>query len=54
MDPEDLRDVIGAYHKCVAAIVRRFDGFVAQYLGDGLPAVGWISRRHYPAEMFPS
>jgi class 3 adenylate cyclase/predicted ATPase len=35
MDPEDLREVIAAYHKCVAEIVRRFDGFVAQYLGDG-------------------
>src|SRR5436190_22920381 len=36
MDPEDLREVIAAYHKCVAAIVRQFDGFVAQYLGDGV------------------
>jgi class 3 adenylate cyclase/tetratricopeptide (TPR) repeat protein len=36
MDPEDLREVISTYHKCVAEIVRRFDGFVAQYLGDGV------------------
>jgi len=36
MDPEDLREVIAAYHKCVAEIVQRFDGFVAQYLGDGV------------------
>jgi class 3 adenylate cyclase len=36
MDPEDLREVIAAYHKCVAGIVHRFDGFVAQYLGDGV------------------
>jgi class 3 adenylate cyclase len=36
MDPEDLREVIAAYHKCVAEIVRRFHGFVAQYLGDGV------------------
>ena len=36
MDPEDLREVIATYHKCVAEIVRRFDGFVAQYLGDGV------------------
>jgi class 3 adenylate cyclase/tetratricopeptide (TPR) repeat protein len=36
MDPEDLREVIAAYHKCVADIVRRFDGFLAQYLGDGV------------------
>ena len=36
MDPEDLREVIAAYHKCAAEIVRRFGGFVAQYLGDGV------------------
>src|SRR6202040_3434817 len=36
MDPEDLREIISAYHKCVAGIVHRFDGFVAQYLGDGV------------------
>jgi class 3 adenylate cyclase len=35
MDPEDLRDVITAYQKCVAESVRRYDGFVAKYLGDG-------------------
>jgi class 3 adenylate cyclase len=36
MDPEDLREVISAYQKCVADTVRRFDGFVAKYLGDGV------------------
>jgi class 3 adenylate cyclase/predicted ATPase len=36
MDPEDLRTVIGAYHKCVAETVARFDGFVAKYMGDGV------------------
>ena len=36
MDPEDLRDVISAYQKCVAETVRRFGGFVAQYMGDGV------------------
>ena len=36
MDPEDLREVISAYHKCVAETLRRFDGFVAQYMGDGV------------------
>jgi class 3 adenylate cyclase len=35
MDPEDLRDAISAYQKCVAEAVRRYDGFVAKYLGDG-------------------
>jgi class 3 adenylate cyclase/predicted ATPase len=36
MDPEDLRELISAYHKCVAEAVGRFGGFVAQYLGDGV------------------
>ena len=36
MDPEDLREVISAYQKCVAETVRRFGGFVAQFLGDGV------------------
>jgi class 3 adenylate cyclase len=35
MDPEDLREVISAYQKCAAETVRRFDGFVAKYMGDG-------------------
>jgi class 3 adenylate cyclase len=35
-DPEDLREVIGAYHRCVADTVGRFDGFVAKYMGDGV------------------
>ena len=36
MDPEDLQDVISAYQNCVAETVRRFDGFVARYMGDGV------------------
>jgi class 3 adenylate cyclase/predicted ATPase len=36
MDPEDLRELVSAYHKCVAEAVRRSGGFVAQYLGDGV------------------
>ena len=36
MDPEDLREVISAYQNCVAATVRRFGGFVAKYMGDGV------------------
>jgi hypothetical protein len=31
-----LREVISAYQKCVAETVRRFDGFVAKYMGDGV------------------
>src|SRR6516164_767738 len=36
MDPEDLREVISAYQKCVTEAVRRFGGFVARYFGDGV------------------
>ena len=36
MDPEDLREVISAYQKCVAQTVQRFGGFVAKYMGDGV------------------
>src|SRR5215475_8061454 len=36
MDPEDLRELISAYQKCVAEAVRRFGGFVARYFGDGV------------------
>ena len=36
MDPEDLREVISAYQKCVAETVGHFGGFVARYLGDGV------------------
>ena len=36
MDPEDLREVISAYQNCVTAVVRRFGGFVANYMGDGV------------------
>jgi class 3 adenylate cyclase len=35
MDPEDLREVISSYQKCVAETVQRFGGFVAKYMGDG-------------------
>jgi class 3 adenylate cyclase len=36
LDPEDLREVISAYQRCVADTVRRFGGFVAKYMGDGV------------------
>jgi class 3 adenylate cyclase len=35
-DPEDLRELIGDYHRAVAETVGRFDGFVAKYMGDGM------------------
>ena len=36
LDPEDLREVIAAYHKCVANVAARCGGFVAKYMGDGV------------------
>ena len=36
MDPEDLREVISAYQKCIAEVVGRFGGFVAKFMGDGV------------------
>jgi class 3 adenylate cyclase len=36
LDPEDLRAVIGAYQRCVAAVIERAGGFVAKYMGDGV------------------
>src|SRR5262252_5209277 len=35
-DPEDLREIVGAYHRRVADTVARFAGFVAKYMGDGV------------------
>ena len=35
-DPEDLREIVGAYHHCVTETVGRFGGFVAKYMGDGV------------------
>jgi class 3 adenylate cyclase len=36
LDPEDLRELIRAYQQAAAAVIERFEGHVAQYLGDGL------------------
>ena len=36
LDPEDWREVVRAYQETAAAVVQRFDGHIAQYLGDGL------------------
>src|SRR5215468_1073203 len=38
LDPEELGEVVGAYHRCTAEVVGRFDGFLAKYLGDGVLA----------------
>jgi class 3 adenylate cyclase/predicted ATPase len=36
LDPEDLREVVLAYQATCVEVLQRFDGHVAQYLGDGL------------------
>ena len=36
LDPEDLREVVRAYQSICAEVIQRFDGYIAQYLGDGL------------------
>jgi class 3 adenylate cyclase/predicted ATPase len=45
-DPEDLREVIAAYHRAVAGIVAGFDGFVAKYMGDGVLVYFGYPRAH--------
>jgi class 3 adenylate cyclase len=46
LDPEELRDVIGAYQRCVAEAVPRFDGFIAKYMGDGVLIYFGFPRAH--------
>src|SRR5215469_15939040 len=46
LDPEDLREVIGAYHRCVAEVVVRYGGFVAKYMGDGILAYFGYPQAH--------
>ncbi|MCZ6894374.1 MAG: AAA family ATPase [Gammaproteobacteria bacterium] len=42
LDPEDLRDVMAAYQKTAGAVIERYEGHVAQYLGDGVMIYfGW-------------
>jgi class 3 adenylate cyclase len=36
LDVEDLRDVIAVYQRCVEETVRRFDGFIAKFMGHGV------------------
>ena len=36
LDPEDYREVVRAYQSTCAAVIQRFEGHIAQYLGDGL------------------
>jgi class 3 adenylate cyclase len=36
LDPEELREVIRAYRETCATVIRRFEGYLAKYIGDGL------------------
>jgi class 3 adenylate cyclase/predicted ATPase len=36
LDPEDMQNLIAAYHDAVAPVIRRHDGFIAKYMGDGI------------------
>ena len=46
LDPEDLRGIIGTYHRCVAETVEGFGGFVARYMGDGVLIYFGYPRAH--------
>jgi class 3 adenylate cyclase/predicted ATPase len=51
LDPEDIRGVIGAYHKCCANLIERNGGFVAKYMGDGVLAYfGYPQAHEHDAE----
>jgi class 3 adenylate cyclase len=51
LDPEDMRDLIGSFHKAVADLVLRFHGFVAQYLSDGVVVYfGYPAAHEHDAE----
>jgi class 3 adenylate cyclase/predicted ATPase len=42
LDPEDLREIVRAYQQTCTEVIQRFEGYIAQYLGDGLLVYfGW-------------
>ena len=46
LDPEDLRAVIGAYHRCIAEVIARNEGVIARYMGDGVLAYFGYPQAH--------
>ena len=46
LDPEDMRGIIGAYHKCCASLIEHGGGYVAKYMGDGVLAYFGYPRAH--------
>lgn len=45
-DPEDWHDIVSRYHTAASEVVGRFDGSVAQYLGDGILILFGYPRAH--------
>jgi class 3 adenylate cyclase/pimeloyl-ACP methyl ester carboxylesterase len=51
LDPEDMREILAAYHQTVAAAVTRFEGYIARFMGDGvLVYFGWPQAHEDDAE----
>ena len=46
LDPEEWREVVRAYQSTCAAVIQRYDGHIAQYLGDGLLVYFGYPRAH--------
>jgi class 3 adenylate cyclase len=46
LDPEDMREIIGAYHRCCAEQITQAGGFVAKYMGDGVLAYFGYPQAH--------
>ncbi len=46
LDPEELREILAAYQAACSRAIRRFDGYIAQYLGDGVLAYFGYPRAH--------
>jgi class 3 adenylate cyclase len=51
LDPEDMREIIGAFHRCCKDLIAKAGGFVAKYMGDGVLAYfGYPQAREHDAE----
>jgi class 3 adenylate cyclase len=53
LDPEDLRELLRAYQAAVAQVIAAFDGFVAQYMGDGVLVYFGYPRAHEDSRACP-
>ena len=51
LDPEDMREVVGSYHRLCADLIAKAGGFVAKYMGDGVLAYfGYPQAHEHDAE----